>query len=986
MKVPIEEAKESQTSYGGIFLQDSFSREQNRGDSSVIGYRLEQELGSGSFASVYKAVKISNNSSDADSRPEYVAIKRIDRSSNKITQKVLDNLDLEISILTTYQHPNIVCLYQAHKTNQYFYLILEYCAGGDLQGLIRSRRTGRLTERLSRRLMRDLTAGLVFLASHNLIHRDIKPQNLLLTGLLPLDEVHDPSMSEQDEKTRELVNFPSNQFHLKIADFGFARHLQKTSLADTLCGSPLYMAPEILQHQRYDNKADLWSAGTVLFEMIAGEPPFHGANYMDLLKNIQQQKIVIPRGVKVSDECVHLLRILLKRNPLSRAGFREFLEASDAFVGLGHNGHDDIHDMASAVRGDPTMVGGMGVTPANQQQYGALGPISEEDESRLMASFEQNSVSRMSSVRTENAAPVQGHGPGPMEPATLLQIKQQQQQQHIHAYNNNTLNRTHSHFIPLEPSPPGPKQVSSPLENIPSLTLKSPSDTSYAEGAHNLTHYARYESISQHSDDSSGGFVMVEKGSTNSLVSPSTSVRNDEKQYTRSPISMWKQSSRRVVPASALSSNASPPVSPRTNSSRFFSGKTLLSTRNMIPPSIPFVRKGMLSTSPGTGGALVGMMDTSKLPSGTLNRPTNAHNENISFDSVTKVLSTADDVGRRAINVAHVGDTRAYLAMRLILANDSTTLHSSFMDITEEKPKDGFNRARAISADQSASKRSSLGPDDDDFDVEEEMPFAMPLEDDNKATSDILAVKHCPFSADEEISKEGQGVSLVKSSNNTILTHFREALSCYMKALSMLKGSVHATQKILNELNRSIASSSPSSTTEAFLCFKGRCEVSHNWLSGQFKGVLERADAANTEIVKYTEIQEHQVGVENADMDQLMSVEELIYNHSLACGKDGAVKQLLGQYENARSCYRSAGLLAETLLMEPKLVEEDKRTLEDYVQGFSDRIYEIDCLMLQQSRHSISSSSSIRGVRTSTSSSRRNSSSSSVVPLVRPNN
>ena len=213
----------------------------------VAGYALERRLGSGSFATVYRGVKVL----DSTGRTEFSAIKAISRSSEKLTKKVLENLELEISILRTYRHPNIVCLYDVQKTERHVYLILEYCAGGDVQQLIRSRKTGRLSERLTRRLIRDLTAGLKFLWGQELIHRDIKPQNLLLSGPLPLDEVNDPAKKSTDEDERMRVDFPSAQFSLKIADFGFARHLQTTSLAETLCGSPLYMAPEILQHQRY---------------------------------------------------------------------------------------------------------------------------------------------------------------------------------------------------------------------------------------------------------------------------------------------------------------------------------------------------------------------------------------------------------------------------------------------------------------------------------------------------------------------------------------------------------------------------------------------------------------------------------------------------------------------------------------------------------------------------------------------------------------
>jgi len=213
----------------------------------VAGYVLQQKLGSGSFAVVYKGVKLPQTQAEA----ETVAIKAITRTSEKLTKKVLQNLEVEIAILQAYRHKNLCCLHDVQKTERHFYLILEYCAGGDVQRLIRTRKANRLTERLTRRLMRDLAAGLKFLWGQELIHRDIKPQNLLLTGPLPMDELNDPEKTEELEQKRRETNFPSEQFVLKIADFGFARHLQSASLAETLCGSPLYMAPEILQHHRY---------------------------------------------------------------------------------------------------------------------------------------------------------------------------------------------------------------------------------------------------------------------------------------------------------------------------------------------------------------------------------------------------------------------------------------------------------------------------------------------------------------------------------------------------------------------------------------------------------------------------------------------------------------------------------------------------------------------------------------------------------------
>lgn len=227
-----------------------------------------------------------------------VAIKAI--SLRKMDRKAQENLESEIHILQEVRHPNIVRLFEIQKSDRYIYLVLEYCAGGDLSRLIHKK--GPFSEAKTQYFMRQLASGLRFLWNRNLIHRDLKPQNLLLTS------------NDEDAV-------------LKIADFGFARHLAAASLAETLCGSPLYMAPEILRYQRYDAKADLWSVGTILYEMLSKRPPFGGRNHVELLANIERQELRLPEGVEISSECLGLLRILLRRNPVQRASFEEFFSS-----------------------------------------------------------------------------------------------------------------------------------------------------------------------------------------------------------------------------------------------------------------------------------------------------------------------------------------------------------------------------------------------------------------------------------------------------------------------------------------------------------------------------------------------------------------------------------------------------------------------------------------------------------------------------------
>ena len=183
-------------------------------------------------------------------------------------------------------------------------LITELCNSGDLHVFLRKHGPRGLPSQMVLTLMVQLVSGLKFLWQRNLIHRDIKPHNLLL----------------------HVLPGGSHVTLLKIADFGFARELSSAAMAETVCGSPLYMAPEILKLRRYNSKADLWSVGAVLFELVSGVPPYEGKNQIQLLHNIEHAELRFPPGIgaDISSNCVALIRQLLQRNPLLRISFDDF--------------------------------------------------------------------------------------------------------------------------------------------------------------------------------------------------------------------------------------------------------------------------------------------------------------------------------------------------------------------------------------------------------------------------------------------------------------------------------------------------------------------------------------------------------------------------------------------------------------------------------------------------------------------------------------
>jgi serine/threonine-protein kinase ULK/ATG1 len=275
-----------------------------------------------------------------------VAIKSV--NMNKLNKKLKDNLVSEISILRSLHHPHIVSLIDCHETPSRMHIIMEFCELGDLSAFIKKRAdlvnhpqtqrmiekypnpaVGGLNEVVVRHFAKQMASALEFLRSKNYIHRDLKPQNLLLnpssvyyTQSGTLERMPLAADASSLLPATGIESLPM----LKIADFGFARILPTTSLAETLCGSPLYMAPEILRYEKYDAKADLWSVGTVLFEMMCARPPFRANNHVELLRKIEERKdhIRFPEGIICSRAMKNLIRALLKRKPTERMSYDSF--------------------------------------------------------------------------------------------------------------------------------------------------------------------------------------------------------------------------------------------------------------------------------------------------------------------------------------------------------------------------------------------------------------------------------------------------------------------------------------------------------------------------------------------------------------------------------------------------------------------------------------------------------------------------------------
>lgn len=248
----------------------------------IGNYRYYNKIiGKGAYSSVYHGRNIYTN--------ESVAIKEIFYGNFSRIEK--NHLDSEIAIMKKVDHKNVIKMIDIIKKDdeKLIYIITEYCERGTLNNVLES--IDSMSEELINKYIKEIAEGLRYLQSHNIVHRDLKLTNILV----------------------------GKNNTIKIADFGFAREVNNESLMNTLCGSPSFMAPEILFHYKYDTKSDLWSLGIIMYYLIYKSHPYDPlSNRLELTHKIKTVEIVYPYRNDISIGCISLVKSLLQKDSNKR--------------------------------------------------------------------------------------------------------------------------------------------------------------------------------------------------------------------------------------------------------------------------------------------------------------------------------------------------------------------------------------------------------------------------------------------------------------------------------------------------------------------------------------------------------------------------------------------------------------------------------------------------------------------------------------------
>ena len=217
---------------------------------------------------------------------------KILRKSHLVRRRQIERTQTERKVLSVLNHPFVMKLYYAFQTTEKLYLVLDYCPGGEL--FFHLSRYRRFQEPVARFYVAELLLAIGHLHKHGIIYRDLKPENVLLDAY----------------------------GHVKLGDFGLAKDgiRHPTQGAKSTCGTPEYMAPEVLNQTGHGFCVDYWGLGMILFEMMTGLPPWYTTDRSKLFRRLRSAPLIFPNEIQFSPHCKACIAGLLERDPRLRLG------------------------------------------------------------------------------------------------------------------------------------------------------------------------------------------------------------------------------------------------------------------------------------------------------------------------------------------------------------------------------------------------------------------------------------------------------------------------------------------------------------------------------------------------------------------------------------------------------------------------------------------------------------------------------------------
>ncbi|CAK88671.1 unnamed protein product (macronuclear) [Paramecium tetraurelia] len=260
-------------------------------DNFVI---LNKILGKGTYGTVYLGYM------DTGQNQVRIAVKTVPMDSVKQSPQILNLIKRESTILKAVEHPNIVRLYNANRTQNYIYIFLEFCPDGDLRKFMLSKKEKHLSELEAIIFLKHIVEGFKELFQKKIIHRDIKPENILLSNGIA-----------------------------KIADFGFARVMEVEMDEPgkfSRNGTPIYMSPQILRGQPFSAKCDVWSLGIMFYEMLYGRTPWQAESQIQLEQLILNKPLKFPTKPVRSQKVKELVAMMLQIEEKDRLNWQQIFE------------------------------------------------------------------------------------------------------------------------------------------------------------------------------------------------------------------------------------------------------------------------------------------------------------------------------------------------------------------------------------------------------------------------------------------------------------------------------------------------------------------------------------------------------------------------------------------------------------------------------------------------------------------------------------